>query len=512
MKFRIIGRCGVFVASAVVPGLLLAIDSPPTSCTGLVEFDGRYYEVVAHPGINWDAARESASGRCFSGDPQQPATGAVGQPECEGRVRGHLATITSAAEDVFLESLRQCAVLKRPEVWVGGFQEESCAPQPGCGWQWVNDEGPVSTPGFPLPSYSNWLDDEPNNLGGKEKHLGIGLGGRFGWNDEGNLGNIGGYIVEYDTSSNVSVIQCIEGDGCQTTAGQTLLLPPGVDPDGSIGVRTYEFIDPRALSSVEGERCGERALTLFTERGEEAELRIPAYLCGSPRFLVVEVQTENVEIVQGTVLVENEPILALPGNWYECDGLAIPQPAPPAPLSGGDPQGRDVVAWQTTNPANMRESGFLTGIPQSFVGALGEFTFECGSSRGLTRTASYFVIGMHINFGLDFADTPEAVTGQFVALTRYKLQLLQAAVEESRANRALKNGDYTKMRTMLRNALRSHDRGQFGSALKSVELFLKFVGNANYAAVPGENYQGEHVSRGRNITFMYEEKVIPSAP
>jgi hypothetical protein len=506
-----IGRLAVFLAWTVAPGSLLAIDSPP-SCAGLAEFDGRHYEVVAHPGINWDKASELASGRCFSGDQQQPATAAVGQPECAGRVRGHLATITSAAEDAFLESLRQCAALKRQEVWVGGFQEPCDPDSAGCGWQWVNNEGPISTADFPLPSYSNWLADEPNNLGGKERHLGIGLGGRFGWNDEGNLGNIGGYIIEYDTSSNVSVIQCIAGDGCQTTAGQTLLLPPGVDPDGSIGVRTYEFEDPRALSMVEGERCGETALTLFTERGSEAELRIPAYLCGSPSFLVVEVQTENVQIVQGAVLVENEPILALPGNWYECDGLATPQPAPPAPLSGGDPQARDVVAWQTTNPANMRENGFLTGIPQSFVGALGEFTFECGSSRGLTRTASYFVIGMHINFGLDFADTPEAVTGQFVALTRYKLQLLQAAVEESRANRALKNGDYTKMRAMLNNALRSHDRGQFGAALKSVNQFLKFVGKANYATVPGENYQGEHLSRGRNITFMYEEKVIPSAP
>ena len=511
MKFRMIGRLAVFLAWVVVPGSLLAIETPPLGCTGLtglVEFDGRHYELVAQPGINWNKASELASGRCFSGDQEQPATSAVTEPECEGRVRGHLATITSAAEDVLLESLRQCAGLKRQEVWVGGFQEEGCTPQPGCGWQWVNDEGPISTPGFPLPSYSNWLDDEPNNLGGKERHLGIGLGGKFGWNDEGNLGNIGGYVVEYDTSSNVSVIECTEGDGCQTTAGQTLLLPPGVDPNGSIGVRTYEFTDPRWLDGT----CGAESLTLFTERGTEQELRIPAYLCGSPKFLVVEVQTENVQIFQGAVLVENEPILALPGNWYECDGLATPQPAPPAPpapLSGGDPQGRDVVAWQTTNPEDMRENGFLTGIPQSFVGALGEFTFECGSSRGLTRTASYFVIGMHINFGLDFSATPEAVTGQFVALTRYKLQLLQVSVEASQST--LKTGDFVVLWTHLTNALRHHDRGEYASALNSVNVFLAKVDGAIYAPNP-QNFNGEHLSRGRNIAFMYEEKVIPVTP
>jgi hypothetical protein len=127
----------------------------------------------------------------------------------------------------------------------------------------------------------------------------------------------------------------------------------------------------------------------------------------------------------------NEPEVALPGNWYVCDGLA-PPPAPPAPLPAGDPQGRDVVAWQTTNPEDMRESGSLAGsINGDFAGALGEFTFECGSSRGKIKSASYYVIGMHINFGpgYDLAGNAAANHERFVALTRYKLLLLQAALE-----------------------------------------------------------------------------------
>lgn len=494
MKIQVILRSALFVALTAAAGVVSANPSIPLpSCQGPVEFDGRYYELVAQNGISWNTAKAAAKNKVFNG------------------ITGHLATITSEREDVFVERLRKCARartsnrLLREEVWVGGSQQ-NCTPQPRCGWQWENDEGPISVPPgpFELPSYSNWLANEPNNLGGNERHLGIGLRGEFGWNDEGNLGNIGGYIVEYDTSSNISAIECIGPFGCETTLGQTLRFPAGVNPDGKIGVRTYEFTDPR-LDPNDPRECGEDSLTLFEERLGE-ELIIPPYLCGSPKFLVVEVTTEDIQIVQGTVFVENEPIVTLPGNWYECDGLASPPPTPPAPLLAGDPQGRDVVTWQARDPENMRESGPLAAsIDPSFVGALGEFTFECGSSRGLTRTASYFVIGMHINFGQDFSPF---VASQFVALTRYKLQLLQESVEES--GPWLSNGDFVLLRTHLNNAIRFHDRGRYSSALKSIGTFLKMVDKAVYQPNPEDfNYNGEHLSRAKNIAFMYQEKVIP---
>jgi hypothetical protein len=265
MKIRSLAGIAAILASALVPTVLFAAASPPPpECGHVVEagdFDRRHYQVFKANGISWVDAQECLAGKKYEGVP------------------GHLATLTSQAEDEFVNKLRRKSFdgsggLTRPEVWVGGFQE-SCAagvaPEklPSCGWKWVNDEGPISTPGFQLPSYSNWLGGEPNDNTGpnSEQHLAIGLRNEFGWNDEGALGNIGGYIVEYDTASNVSVIECIQGNGCPTTDGQRLLLPPGVDPDGSIGVRTYEFEDPRALSSVAGERCGETGLTLFHRPG-----------------------------------------------------------------------------------------------------------------------------------------------------------------------------------------------------------------------------------------------------
>jgi hypothetical protein len=517
MSFKYIGHAAACLVFAVAPGLVLANEFPVVnSCVGPVEFDGRHYELVSFDSNTtdrtWGTANTAAMAREFE----------------DTGVMGHLATITSEAEDRFVEALRRCALgrgtnkLLKNAVWVGGEQVAPFGPLPGDGWQWVNGEGPISTPDARLPSYSNWLKNpdgtrkEPNNTGGNERHLTVGHTNLFGWNDEGNLGNVGGYIVEYDTSSTISVIKCIEGGdaeggddesfkGCQTTAGQTLLLPPGVDPDGSIGVRTYEFIDPRALSLTEGERCGEKALTLFQDRGADEELKIPAYLCGSPRFLVVEIE-KDVEIRQGTVFIENEPLVALPGNWYECDGQTFENEPP---LLLGDPQARDVVAWQATRFEDMLEDRIGPGEDSQFVGALGEFTFDCGSSRGLTRNLSYLVIGMHINFGDTFQGNPDFVNRRFVDLTGYKLQLLQESVRLSEG--VLDNGDFTSMRALVRNAIRYHGRGDFDEALEKIEVFLQKVDEAIYADSL-QNYNGEHLARGNNIKFMYEEKVIPFAP
>lgn len=147
---------------------------------------GHYYEVVPFATgatKTWDAANTGASGMVHRG------------------FQGYLATITSAAEDSFIEQRRQAAGLNPGEAWVGGRQVLPCSPEPTCGWQWVNGEGAIPTQGDGLPGHQNWLPYqstvEPNNLNNNEHHLAIGLGGNFGWNDEGALGNIGGYVVEY---------------------------------------------------------------------------------------------------------------------------------------------------------------------------------------------------------------------------------------------------------------------------------------------------------------------------
>jgi hypothetical protein len=496
VTFRILRHTAVCLGWVLLPGLVLANEiAPLDDCDGLIEFDGRHYEVVAHNGVSWGTADSAAKGKTHDGS----QTG----------VPGHLATITSAAEDAFVEALRKCARLKgaltRNAVWVGGFQDQQAQaacetdqdpdrPDPAhCGWRWLNNEGAISTPEVPLLSYSNWLEDEPNNYqGNNEQHLTIGHDGRFGWNDEGNLNNIGGYIIEYDTATIVDPEDCIEGDGCTTTTGQTLLLPPvTLDPDAAIGIRTYEFTD-------DPDRCGKDSLFLF-----DGALHIPPYLCGSPKFLVVEVNKSGFEVLQGTILVENQPIEALPGNLYECDG----------PIAGpsSDPQKRDVVAWQATQKAAMLENSLGAATHAQFAGAAGEFTFECGSSRGLTMNLSYLVIGMHINFNIDHASNPGGVHERFVALTRYKLRLLQEAVDESKPALNVP-GEWNSMRTHVRNALRAHDQGDFQTALNRINVFLSHVGNSTYTPVPGENYQGEHLARGQNLKFSYETRVIPYAP
>lgn len=487
MSFATMGRTAMVLACAIMPTTLLA-----TPYFGpVVEFDGRHYQVAVHDGVTWSHAKAAAEDQIFEGVP------------------GHLVTLTSEAEDMFVDSLRIAAGLARPEVWVGGSQQ-SCAPEAsGCGWQWLNDEGPVSTPQEPLLSYSNWLANEPNDDTGvgSEQHLAIGLGGAFGWNDEGALGNIGGYVIEYDTATIVDPNVCLAGGpGCETTSGQTMTLPPvALQEDSSIGVRTYEYDDDPA-------RCGATPLVLFGGTDPRPDLIIPPYLCGSPKFMVVEVDTRGFEIDQGTILVENEPVEALPGNLYECTGPVVEPPVPDL-----DPQHRDVVAWQATDHTAMLENDLGATVNSVFAGALGEFTFECGSSRGKIRSASYYVIGLHIDFGPGYELEANAAGNHamFVALTRYKLLLLRASVVESRpavSTSFFGRLAYSGLKLLSSAAIRLHDRGSYEGALLATKLLRFTAENIRYAPIPGENYNGEHVMRGSNIEFMYEEKVIPFAP
>ena len=149
-----------------------------------VLFNGHYYETFVAPGISWAGADAAAQSLSFMG------------------VQGQLATITSLAEDAFINGLRLATLginltggYPGSELWVGGFQVAGFG-EPGGGWQWVNGDGPIP-PTNAGPGYANWLPGEPNNLGG-EDFLAIGLTNQFGWNDEGNLAGIHGYVVEYN--------------------------------------------------------------------------------------------------------------------------------------------------------------------------------------------------------------------------------------------------------------------------------------------------------------------------
>jgi len=476
---------GVFavgsVAVADCPTTPAASDTNPET--------GHYFEVYAAPGISWDDASACLAGKSFSGVP------------------GHLATITSSSEDEWVDNLRASSGLG--QTWLGGSQFGSA--EPGGGWEWINNEGPF--PGVNTDTgYANWHDAEPNNTGGIENHLTMGLWGLGGgWNDAAFTPSlISGFIVEYDGPRPAAC----EGTGCQTIRGQFLDIPPEwIDnPDDTIKFSAYEFTDPRVAKGT----CGSETLNLFEYLGTDKTLHIPPYLCGSPKFVVVTVNGSDLKFTKSTVLIENDTKTVLPHNEpYVCKDTK----GPVLPTAGEDPQYQDIVVYQTTDPAHMLED--LPGNrsqDSQFAGAAGEFTNSCGSSRGSGKETSYFVVGMHVDFGPGYQRKNNAAGNydRFVDLTRYKLTLLQQSITLAKAAGALKNGDATKgMSAGITNAIAKLDRGDARGALMHVQKFLTFQSRATYytpANGDTNNYQGEHLMRGTNIEFTLRVKVVPNAP
>lgn len=455
--------------------------------------DGRYYQVVIANKISWDAAKAAAEQKTFQG------------------VQGHLATIGSPEEDAFVHQLRQ-QVLNKPhptlsgtELWVGGFQVP-CAtttPEPGCGWMWLNGESiaPTNT----ASPYTNWLPGEPNNQKhtpdslhrATEEHLAIGKGGAFGWNDEGNFTNVWGYVVEYGDTITVPASTCTaESGGCNPSGAQILQFPPNAElaPDATLTARVTRFSDNPS-------RCGNQALTLFN-----GAVVIPPYLCGHPDFIVIETQTEGVEVPSGAVEVENLTEDVLPGNLFGC--TAVRQN--PSGVIDPDPSHRDVVAWQAQNPQDMLETTFGSG---RFFGTVAEVTYDCGSSRGKVVNGSYHFVGLRIHPGPgnELADgNPQGNRASFTDLTRYKLNLLRESVQDSKI--ALPKLPHLALRVFAEAAIYFHDRGRYNLALLNVRLFLKTVERTKYKEIPGENFNGDHLMRGSNLEFMYAEKILPFEP
>lgn len=146
-----------------------------------VPYNGHYYDVIAAPGITWADARAAALGSYYLS------------------LQGHLVTVTSAEEDTAVHAM----ILDKGlgEMWAGGYQNPATETTPTAGWTWVNGEG--TFPGVTSASpYANWNGGEPNDYygPGSEQFLGLNNAGA-GWNDEGNLELITGYVIEYDPST-----------------------------------------------------------------------------------------------------------------------------------------------------------------------------------------------------------------------------------------------------------------------------------------------------------------------
>jgi hypothetical protein len=120
------------------------------------------YMVVFRSGVSWEDAKKE-----------------VGTWGAEY----HLATITSREEQKYLQKLLRGL---RGEFWVGGFQDALNK------WNWVTNE--------PW-QFTNWAKGEANDYYGPDSEQHLAIWSRYGkrawkWNDEGNLGNISGFIVE----------------------------------------------------------------------------------------------------------------------------------------------------------------------------------------------------------------------------------------------------------------------------------------------------------------------------
>jgi hypothetical protein len=119
--------------------------------------NGHYYRTASPRSATWEAANLYAF--------QQVRDG----------MRGHLVTITSAAEQQFLMANYGAG----GTYWTGGYQPPG-SPEPGGNWQWVTGE--------PF-EYSNWYAaGEPNNALGNEFVIEL-FSPSGGWNDT-HLGKV----------------------------------------------------------------------------------------------------------------------------------------------------------------------------------------------------------------------------------------------------------------------------------------------------------------------------------
>ncbi|MBQ6267389.1 MAG: hypothetical protein IJK64_06415 [Clostridia bacterium] len=98
---------------------------------------------------------------------------------CEN-LGGHLATITTQEEQLFIESLNK----DQKQLWAGGYRDDNFV------WHWVTGE--------PW-SYTHWGSGEPNNNGGNETKLTV---WPLEWNDlaDNNLGEQSGFICEWESA------------------------------------------------------------------------------------------------------------------------------------------------------------------------------------------------------------------------------------------------------------------------------------------------------------------------
>ncbi len=148
-------------------------------------FDGSYYEIFETPdsNIGWEQARDIAFSLTYTDGSQT--------------FFGHLATVTSDAENTFISNLLFTESIQKDAYFLGGYQTPPTTEiDYAADWHWVTGEEWV---------YTNWRNGEPNNTysgGGSEEHLEIYSSQGGLWNDVQSVDGSGrqGYVVEYEAA------------------------------------------------------------------------------------------------------------------------------------------------------------------------------------------------------------------------------------------------------------------------------------------------------------------------
>lgn len=142
----------------------------PVQWTAASGGNNHWYEFVS-ASVNYAAASSAAAASSFAG------------------VSGHVVTITSAAEQAFIDS--NFGASHSNFFWIGA----SDAASEGT-WKWI--EGPESGE-LLSATYQNWNAGEPNNLGNEDFAMGN-WGTASKWNDTLGTSSLN-YIVEYSIAA-----------------------------------------------------------------------------------------------------------------------------------------------------------------------------------------------------------------------------------------------------------------------------------------------------------------------
>jgi fibronectin type 3 domain-containing protein len=186
-----------------------------------------WYQLIRTPGeLNWPDARAAAQSLSFAGN------------------RGHLATITSAAERDFINT-QLTGRIDLYAVWLGGYQDPGAPDyqEPDRGWRWVTGE--------PF-QYTNWHPGEPNDSPRNSNALQLSVIWGGEWDDRlNNEARLPGYLVEYEL---------LPGAPPVPPFGNLLVNGSFEDPKGS----------PHGLRNLPGWRMTRGTVDILTEPGWQA--------------------------------------------------------------------------------------------------------------------------------------------------------------------------------------------------------------------------------------------------